>query len=131
MTSFTCASGSSYTFSRNNFISGVDGLNMMKVTGLPSGQWLVCPLPSFTRSGRVIEDRELTLLETIARSRAAARVTLAMRNRQTLRVRLWNTRSLRKAKMGLAVILCKLGIGSTVTKVMYLRRQRRRAGGTK
>ena len=54
---------------------------MMKVTDLPSGQRLVWPLQTFTKSGRVMADTELALLETNARSRAAASETLAMRNK--------------------------------------------------
>ena len=59
---------------------------MMRVIDLPSGQWLVWPLETFTRSGRVMAETELALLETRARSRAAASETLAARKSQKLKV---------------------------------------------
>src|SRR5580658_1187900 len=101
MTSFTRSSESSYTFSRNNFISGLPGLRMTNVTDLPSGQRLVWPLQILTRSGNVMADTELDLLETGARSRAAAIETLVARKRQTLRALRCSTRVLRKAELAL------------------------------
>ena len=48
---------------------------MTNVTDLPSGQRLVWPLQIFTRSATPSAETELPLLETIARSRAAAKET--------------------------------------------------------
>src|ERR1700730_8808960 len=93
---------------------------MMTVTDLPSGQRLVWPLQTFTRSGSVIAETALALLETSARSRAAASETLTAKNRQKLRVRRKNTRFLRHAKWARGRFSSKMGGGSTVTKVMYL-----------
>src|SRR5271169_2677491 len=94
---------------------------MMKVTDLPSGQRLVWPLQTFTKSGSVMADKELALLEINARSRAPASETPAMRNKKTVKAFRWNKRSSpRKAEIGLAVIFMERGHRLNVTKVMCL-----------
>lgn len=59
---------------------------MIKVTGLPSGQWFVWALHSFTRSLTVTAVTVFALFDTRARSRAAASEALLNINANTLRV---------------------------------------------
>src|SRR5271157_5988054 len=92
---------------------------MTKVTDLPSGQRLVWPLQTFTRSGKAMADTELDLLETSARSRAAASEMLVARNRQTLKALRRNTGFLPQGETGLAAIFVETGHQLNVTKVMY------------
>ena len=57
---------------------------MITVTGLPSGQRLVWALHTFTKSGTEMVASELALLETTARSRAAAIETLTATNSEVI-----------------------------------------------
>ena len=60
---------------------------MMSVTDLPSGQFLVWPLQTFTKSGSASVVTTLALFDTTARSRAAAEAMAAVRNRHTHKAR--------------------------------------------
>ena len=59
----------------------------MKVTGFPSGQWSICPLQIFTRSGRVITVMELALFETSAMSRAPAKALAVKMTKAKMKAR--------------------------------------------
>src|SRR5260370_4622561 len=59
---------------------------MMKVTGLPSGQWPVWALDSFTRSLTLTAVTVFAFFETRARSRAAPSEALLNINANTLKV---------------------------------------------
>src|ERR1700734_35252 len=73
------------------FISGAEGERITKVTGLPSGQCVVCALQSRTRSVTVRAPTALDLLETRAISRAAASEAPIMMKIQTRRKRWQST----------------------------------------
>jgi len=81
---------------------------MTKVTDLPSGQRLVWPLETFTRSERVMTETELALLETSARSRAVASETLMARKDRRVELD-GETHSLRQGGIGLRVIFAEIG----------------------
>src|SRR5258708_2923432 len=108
MRSLDSGSGSSKILSSSSFISGTAGARMMKVTGLASGQRLVWPLQTLTRSGTVRAETALALLDTTARSRAAASDALAARNRTMVRIERWCTLSPANG-LGLGTILHESG----------------------
>lgn len=84
----------------------------MKVTDLPSGQWLVWPLQIFMRSGTASAETELALLDTTARSRAAAKDTPAVAmNTENIKALRKNTLAPAKDKFAHFEILVEFGQG--------------------
>src|SRR5271165_1088837 len=66
---------------------------MMKVTGFPSGQRLVCALQTFAKSGRASAFTGFALFEMTAKSRAIAGKTQATKNKKMLVTRPKDTHS--------------------------------------